>query len=311
MLGIELLVINCFQTASSREYKAKKSSAFQLYVNNKIQQLKESDHGEAFGDHIERLWASIPEANQADSATHLSDVIENLLNLTRSSAPMNERRSSKVTPVRMYRQSSSRRDFGDFSKQQSMRLSFGSPEPPRRDESNVAERPEDVESLKEKLDRANRAKVEVETDLNIAREYVKVANMNLEATNAERNKMRDELVQAENKIEQLEDRINELLRTTAAAMSFQKAASDAEIQSKYLAERMRELSVRLEEEEKKNEELNKSLQQASVREAILVQQYKELQEKNSGSAPISPAVLRAPRSTERTTTVSSVAETAK
>ena len=310
MLGIELLVINCFQTASSREYKAKKSSAFQLYVNNKIQQLKESDHGEAFGDHIERLWASIPEANQADSATHLSDVIENLLNLTRSSAPMNERRSSKVTPVRMYRQSSSRRDFGDFSKQQSMRLSFGSPEPPRRDESNIGDS-DNVDSLREKLDRANKAKVEVETDLNIAREYVKVANMNLEATNTERNKMRDELVQAENKIEQLEDRINELLKTTAAAMSFQKAASDAELQSKYLAERMRELSARLEEEEKKNEELSKSLQQASVREAILVQQYKELQEKSSGGAPISPAVLRAPRSTERTTTVSSVAETAK
>ena len=280
-------------------------------MNNKIQQLKESDHGEAFGDHIERLWASIPEANQPDSATHISDVIENLLNLTRTSATVNERRSSKVTPVRMYRQSSSRRDFGDFSKQQSMRLSFGSPEPPRRDESNVEASSETLDTLKEKLDRANKAKLEVETDLNIAREYVKVANMNLEATNTERNKMRDELVQAENKIEQLEDRINELLRTTAAAMSFQKAAADADLQSKYLAERMRELSVRLEEEEKKNEELSKGLQQASVREAILVQQYKELQEKSSGSTSISSAVLKAPRPNERTTRVSSVGETAK
>lgn len=310
VLRLPSLTLILFQTASSREYKAKKSTAFQLYVNNKIQQLKESDHGEAFGDHIERLWASIPETNQAESATHISDVIENLLNLTRSSATVNERRSSKVTPVRMYRQSSSRRDFSDFSKQQSIRLSFGSPEPLRKDEIGAGDSSDNVDSLREKLDKANKAKVEVETDLNIAREYVKVANMNLEATNAERNKMRDELVQAENKIEQLEDRVNELLKTTAAAMSFQKAASDAEIQSKYLAERMRELTARLEEEERKNEELSKSLEQASAREAILVQQYKDLQEKGSGVTPTSAAVLRAPRSTERTN-VSSVAETAK
>ena len=310
ILCLPSLTLILFQTASSREYKAKKSTAFQLYVNNKIQQLKESDHGEAFGDPIERLWASIPETNQAESATHISDVIENLLNLTRSSATVNERRSSKVTPVRMYRQSSSRRDFSDFSKQQSIRLSFGSPEPLRKDEIGAGDSSDNVDSLREKLDKANNAKVEVEADLNIAREYVKVANMNLEATNAERNKMRDELVQAENKIEQLEDRVNELLKTTAAAMSFQKAASDAEIQSKYLAERMRELTARLEEEERKNEELSKSLEQASAREAILVQQYKDLQEKGSGVTPTSAAVLRAPRSTERTN-VSSVAETAK
>lgn len=288
-------------------------------MSGKLQQLRESDHEEAFCDHLERIWSSIPAEAQADASASMSELIDGILGM-KGSAPStsaatasfsNRRMSRNATPLRSNRQSSAfRKDSQSDSKHSSVKLSFAGAGP----SSSFADESEKLDALRAKLDAALKAKKDTETELSIAKEYVKVANMNLEASNAQRDGMKERLAIAENTIEALEDKVNETQKLVSTIPQLQKTVQDAESYSKYMADRMRELTTRLEEEERKNLEMSKKLSQANTKEALLSQQLKDALARNG--APASDAAKAANRFSRRIDaddrqSINSVAETAK
>jgi hypothetical protein len=291
MIGL-IFVLN-MKAASSREYRSRKQTTFEITVDKKINQLKESDHGETFGDHMQRLWSTIPVEAQAESSSSLCDIIDNILNMSKGTAPM-KRLSKGFTPVRVYRQSSSRKDYSSEGsavngvplRQVSTRLNFNgdSPMTSKEEEEDHLQK---IETLRNKLDIATKAKKEVEIELGIAKEYVKVANMNLEASNSQRDSLRESLASAENTIETLETKLAEAEQSSGSAPTLQKQLAESESYGKYQGERLKDLRVRLDEEEGKSEQLAQSLAQSQARENVLMQQLREANASRDTAAAVS------------------------